>query len=73
MIKPSIVINTGPILSIIAATNSLDILSKLFAEIYVPKEVVDEVTVNNSTRFGADEFNRSDELVTMALKITREQ
>lgn len=52
--KIDIVINTGPILSIIAATGSLEVLGQLFNKIYVPKEVVDESTVNSATKFSAN-------------------
>ena len=61
--KLDIVINTGPILSIIAATGGLEVLDQLFNNIYVPKEVIDEITTNNSTRLGANEFNQSDFLI----------
>jgi predicted nucleic acid-binding protein len=61
--KQPIVINTGPIISIIAATGDLDILSHLFTEIYVTREVAEEITVQNSIRFGADEFSKCSFLI----------
>ena len=39
-----IVINTGPIISIVAATGSLDILNKLYKDVYVPYEVNREIS-----------------------------
>ena len=61
--KPDIVINTGPILSIIAATGRLEVLGQLFNSVYVPKEVVDELTVSNAAKFGANEFVQSNFLI----------
>lgn len=54
--KPRIVINTGPTISLIAATGDLKILEQLYSEVHVPFEVVKEITVNNSLQFGADIF-----------------
>ena len=37
-----IVINTGPVLALVAGLGNLDVLSKLYDEVYVTKEVAIE-------------------------------
>jgi len=54
-----IVINSSPLLALIAGLNSLEILREMYDEIIVPREVVKEITVLNSSKFGADIFNNS--------------
>ncbi|MCF6297857.1 MAG: hypothetical protein L3J08_07735 [Flavobacteriaceae bacterium] len=54
-----IVINTSPLLALIAGLNSLDILHEMYDEVIVPNEVVNEITILNSSKFGADIFNNS--------------
>jgi predicted nucleic acid-binding protein len=53
------VINTSPLLALIAGLNSLDILHEMYDEVIVPNEVVNEITILNSSKFGADIFNNS--------------
>jgi predicted nucleic acid-binding protein len=53
----SIVINTGPLLAIIAALGSLEILKFLYSRAIIPYEVSNEILVSNIIRFGAAEFN----------------
>jgi predicted nucleic acid-binding protein len=50
-----IVINTGPLLALIAAFNSLDLLRKCFDHIIVPLEVSDEI-LNGKKDFGKAVF-----------------
>lgn len=54
--KPTIVINTSPLIALIAGIGNLSLLKNLYGEIIVPLEVCDEISVNNKTRFGADIF-----------------
>ncbi len=54
------VINTGPIIALVAATGDLSLLAKLYSRIIVPREVCDEVLANGGTRFGAAEFAAAD-------------
>jgi predicted nucleic acid-binding protein len=50
-----IVINTGPIIAIVAALGGLDVL-KMYKRVCVPFEVCSEVTAGESGRFAASEF-----------------
>lgn len=54
-----IVINTGPLLAIIAAQGSLSILHDLYRHVLVPYEVKKELTGHGSSRFGVTEFNEA--------------
>ena len=54
-----IVINTGPILAIIAAQGNLSILHELYRQVYVPYEVKKELTAHGSSRFGVTEFKEA--------------
>ena len=54
-----IVINTGPIISIVAATGSLDILNKLYKDVYVPYEVNREISGSLIKTFALKEFNEA--------------
>ena len=60
---PTLVVNTGPIISLIAATGDLEILKNLYSEVHVPLEVAEELTFNNSTKFGAEVFSNADFLL----------
>jgi predicted nucleic acid-binding protein len=46
-----LVINTGPLIALAAAMGDLSILEELFSRVIVPREVCDELTVDNATRF----------------------
>ncbi len=50
------VTNTTPLISLIAATGSLDILKFLYARVVVPMEVAAEVRVGGKQSFGVDVF-----------------
>ena len=52
-----IVINTGPILALVAALGSLDILSRLYRHVVVSKEVTDEVLAGGSDALGVVEYS----------------
>jgi predicted nucleic acid-binding protein len=52
----SIVINTTPILTIIAGCGNLDILQKLYSNIIIPLEVKDEILEGGKLGFGISEF-----------------
>lgn len=50
-----IVINTGPLIAIVAALGGLDVL-KIYTCVCVPLEVCSEITTGESSRFAALEF-----------------
>ncbi|BAY62518.1 hypothetical protein NIES22_25920 [Calothrix brevissima NIES-22] len=51
-----IVINTSPLIAIIAALGDLKILQSLYIDILVPFEVSQEILIGGSTYFGVNEF-----------------
>ena len=51
-----IVINTGPLIALVAAMGDLKLLNDLYTRVLVPYEVCQEITVENTTRFAAKEF-----------------
>lgn len=51
-----LVINTGPMIALVAALGDLTILDSLYERIIVPREVADELTVDSVGRFAAKEF-----------------
>jgi predicted nucleic acid-binding protein len=51
-----IVINTGPLLAIIAAQGNLSLLQDLYRQVFVPYEVKKEITGFGADRFGVEEF-----------------
>lgn len=53
----SIVINTGPIISLVAALGDLTILESLYSDVLVPYEVCSEILQGGSTSFAVKEFN----------------
>ena len=65
-----IVINTGPLIAIVAATGSLDILKGLYASIVVPFEVSQEILVGGSSGFAVPEFQAADWLDTRSTPTT---
>ncbi len=54
-----IVINTGPLLAIIAALGSLSILRDLYQQVLIPYEVKKELTGFGSNQFGVKEFKEA--------------
>ena len=54
-----IVINTGPLIAIVAALGALDVL-KIYKRVCVPLEVCNEITTGQSSRFAALEFESAD-------------
>jgi len=51
-----IVIDTGPLIALIAALGNLDVLKCLYSRVIIPFEVCREIQTDNSTRFGVMEF-----------------
>ncbi|MGM0411449.1 MAG: DUF3368 domain-containing protein [Bacillota bacterium] len=52
-----IVINTGPIIALIAALSDLEILKKLYKKVIVPYEVSEEILAKGKERYDAKIFN----------------
>lgn len=55
-----IVINTGPLLAIIAGFGDLSLLERLYKRVLVPFEVCQEIEAGGSSGFGVSEFRRAD-------------
>jgi len=66
-----IVMNTGPLLALIAGLGELAFLESLYRRILVPFEVCQEIEAGGASGFGVNEFRRSDfiEKRSQALKI----
>jgi len=60
-----IVINTGPILALIAGLGDLNVLNSLYKRVIVPYEVCEEVMAGGSTGFGVREFNDANFLIKL--------
>jgi predicted nucleic acid-binding protein len=56
----SIVINTGPLLALIAGYGDLSLLEKIYKRVLVPFEVCQEIEAGGTTAFGLKEFVQSD-------------
>jgi predicted nucleic acid-binding protein len=54
---PQLVINTGPIIALVAALGDLRILRSRYARVVVPYEVCQEILVDSASRFAAIEFD----------------
>lgn len=63
-----IVVNTGPIIVLVAGTGSLDVLRFLYGTIYIPFEVEQEIVVRNATMFGALEFQAAEWLTRLGVE-----
>lgn len=61
--KPSIVVNTGPVLALVAATGDLEIMRRLYDRVVVPYEVISELEASDSRPFGVDVLARSTWLI----------
>jgi len=59
------VINTGPILALIAATGNLKLLSKLYKQVIVTYEVKEEICIKGLKYFGVNEFQKATFLVQL--------
>ena len=57
--EKEIVINTGPIISLVAATGNLNILSMLYKNVFVPYEVAQEILKSSIHKFAVKEFNEA--------------
>lgn len=62
--RPTVVINTGPLLALIAAIGDLELLRTLYARVVVPFEVAHELKASPHNRFGSDVVERTSWLVT---------
>ena len=58
-VKKELVINTGHLIALVAATGGLEILPFVFARIIVPPEVKQEIHAGGTTGFAVKEFNHS--------------
>ncbi len=61
----AIVVNTGPLLALIAGWGELKILNRLYARVVVPFEVREEVLAGGSTGFGVDVFEDAGFLIKL--------
>jgi len=55
-----IVINTGPIIAIVAALGDLSVLQSLYNRVLVPFEVCREVGAGGTSGFAVEEFEKAD-------------
>lgn len=55
----AMVINTGPIIALAAGFGNLDILQKLYSQVYVTKEVATEIMFDGYNRLAAKEFDEN--------------
>lgn len=58
-----IVINTGPILALIAGLGNLDVLKLMYDQVIVSYEVCKEIEAGGITGFGLKEFNEAEFLI----------
>jgi predicted nucleic acid-binding protein len=58
-----IVINTGPLLALIAGLGDLKVLDALYERVLVPYEVCQEILAGGSSGFGIHEFNAASFLI----------
>ena len=57
--KKQIVINTGPILALIAGVGTLDVFKELYSKIIIPIEVCNEILTGSPVKFGVKEFQEA--------------
>ncbi|MGX9726138.1 MAG: DUF3368 domain-containing protein [Candidatus Electronema sp. VV] len=60
-----IVINTSPLLALIAGLGSLNLLKVLYKQVIVPYEVCEEIFASGSAGFGIKEFDEADFLLKL--------
>ncbi len=65
-----LVINTGPLLALIAGIGTLSFLELMYKRVLVPFEVSEEIKAGGSTGFGVKEFDGSDFLVKWQKPLT---
>ena len=65
-----IVINTSPLISLIAAWGSLDRLQSLYQEVWVPVEVRQEILKGGVNNFGVAEFQVANWLIQQQDPVT---
>ena len=58
-----IVINTGPLLALIAGIGNLSLLERLYKRVFVPFEVCREIEAGGASGFGVSEFKRADFII----------
>jgi predicted nucleic acid-binding protein len=61
--KKEIVIDTGPIIALVAALGDLSILHSLYDRVLVPYEVCQDILVGGPNRFALNEFEDASWLV----------
>lgn len=54
-----LVINTGPLIALVAGMGDLDLLRELYREVIVPLEVADEIAALRTSQFVQPEFARA--------------
>ncbi len=54
--RPNIVVNTGPLLALVAAVGDLQVLRDLYAEVVVPLEVKQEIFAPGARDLGQREL-----------------
>lgn len=54
-----IVINTGPLLALVAACGDLTLLQKMYREVIVPPQVCEEIMKGGSTNFAVAQFKEA--------------
>ncbi len=57
--QKAIVINTGPIIALVAALGDLSILKRLYKDVLVPFEVCSEILHGGSSSFAVNEFKHT--------------
>lgn len=55
-----IVMNTGPIIALVAALGDLSLLQSLYSRVLVPYEVCRELSAGGASGFAVEEFERAD-------------
>ena len=55
-----IVINTGPVIALVAALGDLGVLQSLYSRVLVPYEVCREICAGGASGFAVEEFQRAD-------------
>ena len=54
-----VVTNTTPLIALVAATGNLDVLRAVYAKVFVPYEVAQEIQAGGKDFFGLDVFQQS--------------